>query len=521
MIHKWTEDALKVEARKAIEPNRWTHLFVTYDGSSKAEGINIYIDGKLQDVDRPNKKLENSIKTKAPFKIGQRKKGDPVERAGVQDVRLYARKLSEDEIIKLKEKPRLAWIASKTPDHRSEEEQKLLFDGYLSNYDSQYMDVAKAFANLEQEERDIKKRGTIAYVMNEKEQEPVAYVLYRGDYDKRRDKVSPGTPQFLPDLGEDVPRNRLSFAKWLVRSDHPLTARVAVNRMWQELFGDGIVRTAGDFGITGELPSNQALLDWLAVEFRESGWNVKHMYKLMVMSATYRQAAVATPEKLAKDPSNRLLAHGPRFRMDAEMIRDYALSASGLLSEKIGGPSVKPYQPENLWEVVGMPDSDTRHFKQDAGERLYRRSLYTFWKRMSPPPSLEVMNAPSREVCTVRRERTDTPLQALATLNDTQFVECARKLAERTLHEGGDSESERLDYMARRVLARPLRDEERKVVEDEFSSLKEHYKSASPEAEALIKVGASKSDPKLDSALLAAYTMVANQMLNLDEVLNK
>ncbi|HEV8543792.1 MAG TPA: DUF1549 domain-containing protein, partial [Verrucomicrobiae bacterium] len=399
IIHKWTEDALKVQAKTAIEPNRWTHLLVTYDGSSKAAGVNMYVDGKLQDLERPTDKLENSIKTRAPFKIGQRKKGDPVERAAVQDVRLYARKLTSDEIGKLYEKPRLAWIASKSADRRSEDEQKFLFDGYLNNYDSDYISVAKALAELEGEERDIKMRGTIAYVMNEKPSEPAAYVLFRGDYDKRRDKVSPGTPQFLPDFGEDVPRNRLGFARWLVRPDHPLTARVAVNRMWQELFGNGIVRTAGDFGITGELPSHQDLLDWLAVEFRESGWDIKHVYKLMVMSATYRQAPVITPERLAKDPDNRLLSRGPRFRMDAEMIRDYALDVSGLLSEKIGGPSVRPYQPENLWEVVGMPDSDTRHFKQDHSEKLYRRSLYTFWKRMSPPPALEVMNAPSREVC--------------------------------------------------------------------------------------------------------------------------
>src|SRR5580765_3923712 len=201
----------------------------------------------------------------------------------------------------------------------------------------------------------------------------------------------------LPAFSEDLPRNRLGFAKWLMEPDQPLTARVQVNRMWQELFGTGIVRTAGDFGVSGELPSNQELLDWLAVEFRESGWNMKHMYKLMVMSSAYRQGAIMTPEKLAKDPENRLVSRGPRFRMDAEMVRDYALASSGLLSPRIGGPSVKPYQPEGVWENVGMAESDTRIYKRDAGEKLYRRSLYTFWKRMAPPPSLEVMNAPPRE----------------------------------------------------------------------------------------------------------------------------
>ena len=231
----------------------------------------------------------------------------------------------------------------------------------------------------------------------------------------------------------DLPRNRLGFAHWLLRPEHPLTARVTVNRFWQEIFGTGIVRTSGDFGVTGELPSHPELLDWLAVEFRESGWDIKKFFKLLVTSAAYRQSAVATPEKLEKDPENRLLSRGPRFRMDAEMIRDYALAASGLLVQKIGGPSVKPYQPEGVWEAVAMIGSNTRDYRRDSGEKLYRRSMYTFWKRAAPPASMDIFNAPSRETCTVRRERTNTPLQALVTLNDPQFVEAARFLAQTTL----------------------------------------------------------------------------------------
>jgi hypothetical protein len=272
--------------------------------------------------------------------------------------------------------------------------------------------------------------------------------------------------------------------------------------------------------VTGELPSNQELLDWLAVEFRESGWNIKHMYKLVVMSSAYRQAATMTAEKLAKDPDNRLISRGPRFRMDAEMVRDYALAASGLLSARIGGPSVKTYQPDGVWENVGMAESDTRNYKRDAGEKLYRRSLYCFWKRMAPPPQLEVMNAPSRETCTVRRERTDTPLQALVTLNDVQFIEAARKLAEHSI-ENCQSESERLDYIAESVLARPLRDRERPILENSLADLKAHYEGAKSDAEALIKTGESKTDPKLEPVQLAAYTMVVNEILNLDEALNK
>ena len=259
----------------------------------------------------------------------------------------------------------------------------------------------------------------------------MAYVLFRGDYDKRRDKVLPETPAVLPPFPKDAPRNRLGFARWLLLPNHPLTARVTVNRFWQEVFGTGIVRTTGDFGVAGELPSHQELLDWLAVEFRESGWDVKKLFKLMVTSATYRQSAAATPEKVEKDPQNRLLCRGPRFRMDAEVVRDYALAASGLLVEKLGGPSVKPYQPPGVWEAIAMDVSNTRSYVRDTGENLYRRSLYTFWKRQAPPASMELFNAPNREACVVRRERTDTPLQALVTLNDEQFVEAARHLAQR------------------------------------------------------------------------------------------
>ena len=236
----------------------------------------------------------------------------------------------------------------------------------------------------------------------------------------------------FPPCRPSLPRNRLGLAQWLVRPEHPLTARVMVNRFWQEVFGTGLVRTAGDFGVTGELPSHPELLDWLAVDFRESGWDVKRLFRMMVESSTYRQSAATTTEKREKDPQNRLLSRGPRFRMDGEMIRDAALACGGLLVGTLGGPSVKPYQPEGVWEAVAMPESNTHFYKPDHGDRLYRRSLYTFWKRSAPPASLDVFNAPTRETCTIRRERTNTPLQALVTLNDPQFVEAARALAQQS-----------------------------------------------------------------------------------------
>jgi hypothetical protein len=273
--------------------------------------------------------------------------------------------------------------------------------------------------------------------------------------------------------------------------------------------------------VTGEAPSHPELLDWLAVEFRESGWDVKKFFKLLVTSAAYRQSAASTPEKREKDLHNRWLSRGPRFRMDAEMVRDYALASSGLLVRKIGGPSVKPYQPDGVWEAVAMIGSDTRDYKRDSGEKLYRRSMYTLWKRAAPPASMDTLNAPNRETCTVRRERTNTPLQALVTLNDPQFVEAARHLAEVTLKAGAEPTDDAIDRMARRLLARPFRPEELAVVRKSFDKLMAYYRDRPEDAKQLITFGDSKPDATLDVATLAAWTMLANQLLNLDEVLNK
>ena len=296
---------------------------------------------------------------------------------------------------------------------------------------------------------------------------------------------------------------------------------MTVNRFWQEVFGNGLVRTSGDFGTTGEPPSHPELLDWLAVEFREQGWDMKKFFKLILTSATYRQAAIATKEKLEADPSNKWLSRGPRFRMDAEMVRDYALAASGLLVRQIGGPSVRPYQPEGVWEAVAMPGSDTRSYKRDSGEKLYRRSMYTLWKRAAPPASMEIMNAPNRETCAVRRERTNTPLQALVTMNDTQFVEADRVLAERILNGELKDDTARFQRLGLIVLGREFMSAELKILSGSLASLISEFKAKPGEAKKLIAVGEAKVDAKLDAVTLAAWTMLTNQVLNLDEALNK
>jgi hypothetical protein len=454
--------------------------------------------------------------------LGQRSPdGAPLDGFGIQDVRIYDRVLAPEEVQSLAENSRAAYLLGKSAERRKAGENDEVYESWLKNFDKEYQDAMDANAKHEKIASEIQARGTEALVMAERTNSAVAYVLFRGDYDQRRDKVTPATPAALPPMPADYPSNRLGFAKWLVRRENPLTARVTVNRFWEEVFGTGIVKTAGDFGVTGELPSNQALLDWLAVDFRESGWDMKRFFKQVVMSATYRQSVATPPELMAKDPDNRLLARGPRFRMDAEMIRDYALAASGLLVQKIGGPSVRPYQPDGVWEAVAMDVSNTRYYKRDEGENLYRRSLYTFWKRAAPPASMDIFNAPSRETCTVRRERSNTPLQALVTMNDTQFIEAARNLAQLALRQGGTQEQDRFDFMAKRLLSRSLRPSERKTTQTALKAFLAHYQAEPKAAKALISVGASKADETLEQPTFAAYTMIANALMNLDEVLNK
>jgi hypothetical protein len=349
---------------------------------------------------------------------------------------------------------------------------------------------------------------------------PSAQVLTRGNYDQPGETVGADVPGALPPLPAGEPHDRLGLAHWLLTAEQPLTARVTANRFWSEVFGVGIVRTAHDFGSTGEAPSHPELLDWLAVEFRESGWDVRALLRLMVTSATYRQSAVVTPDKLTTDPENRLLSRGPRFRMDAELVRDLALSVSGLLVQQVGGPSVKPYQPDGLWEAVATVESDTREYVQDSGPSLYRRSLYTFWKRQSPPPSLQIFDAPTRELSVVQRERTNTPLQALVTLNDVQFVEAARQLASLALAAAPET-PDRLDFMAARVLSRPLAAAETTLLTSTLSSLVAEYEAAPDRAAALLAVGESPVMAGLSPSELAAWTLVASTILNLDEALNQ
>ncbi len=519
IINSWPAAGLKVVSRAQVPANQWVHVAVTYDGSQKAAGIKIYYNGKPQQTNVENDKLKGPIRTEVPFKIGQRSDGDQFT-GSLQDLRIYERTLTPADVDALAGQSQYETILAKPNKDRTAKEKQLLYNYWLESFDADYQKSSQQLAGYEREQNDIQARGTVAHVMQEQDQEAMAYVLFRGEYDKRGDEVSPGTPAVLPAFPKDAPKNRLGFAKWLLLPEHPLTARVTVNRYWQEVFGTGIVKTAGDFGVMGQSPSHPELLDWLAVEFRETGWDVKKFFKLMVTSATYRQSAATTAQKLELDRDNRLLSRGPRFRMDAEMVRDYALAASGLLVPKIGGPSVKPYQPPGVWEAIAMNVSNTRSYEPGTGDELYRRSLYTFWKRMAPPASMDIFNAPNREYCVVSRERTDTPLQALVTLNDVQFVEAAKHLAQKSLKEG-TTFSDHLNFMGLRLLCRPFDAKETPIIERSLDKLLAYYKAHPGEAGQLLEVGESPADKSLEPATLAAWTMLTNELMNLDEVLNK
>jgi mono/diheme cytochrome c family protein len=382
--------------------------------------------------------------------------------------------------------------------------------------------LVKQLAEIDKERAAIEKQMPATMVWKERAGVKPAYILKRGEYHQRGEQVERATPAFLPPMPADAPRNRLGFAEWLVQPNHPLTARVQVNRLWQQVFGTGLVKTTEDFGSQGEPPSHPDLLDWLAVRFVEDGWDMKAMMKRLVTSATYRQSSKVTKDRLAKDAANRYLSRGPRFRLDAEVLRDQALAVSGLLVEKMGGPSVKPPQPAGLWEAVGYVTSNTAKFVADVGhEKVHRRSLYTFWKRTAPPPQMSTLDAPSRESCMVRRERTNTPLQALLLLNEPQYVEAARALAERAMKEGGAKPEERVAFLFKRVTGRTPDAAETAIVLEAYQAHLAEYQKDVDKAKKLIAVGETKPDGSLNPSELAAWTMIGNLLLNLDEVLNK
>jgi mono/diheme cytochrome c family protein len=512
IIHAWPDDAIKVRATVPFPANAWHHAFATYDGSGKAAGVQLYIDGKAVATEVASDNLVESIVSKSPLLVGSRDGADAFDGA-VADARVYGRALSAADVAAIANGPAVDRVLAIPAKDRTPEQAKRLVgmsgatDPALAAAQSALARDKRALAKL-----DITIPDTM--VMEELPQPRDTFVLIRGEYDKHGDKVQPGTPAVLPPLPKDAPPNRLGLARWIVDPANPLTARVQANRLWEKFFGVGIVKTSENLGVQTDWPSNPELLDWLATEMVRLHWDLKGFQRELVLSAAYRQASAVTPELLERDPDNRLLARGPRFRLAAETIRDQALAVSGLLVDQVGGPSVRPYEPANLW--AGNLYGNLKKYVVSTGDDLYRRSLYTFVKRTAAPPNLAMFDQPTREYCVIRRSRTDTPLQALDLMDDPTYVECARVLAEHAM-----ATPDPIATMFKRATCRPPTADELRILTDGYQHELARFKAEPTAAAKLIAIGASKADPKTDVPTLAAYTTTASVILNLDEMVTK
>ncbi len=518
LVHRWNRNAIEVATQNAVPSGRWVHLTVTYDGSGGAAGVTVYADGVPQAVTIAQDNLTGSIRNAEPIRLGRRQASDSYS-GMIDDVRLYDRALSADEVGDLATTQFLRGVVGRSEEARTTVQSEQLRAWFVEHVaPDELAETSRRLDDLRTRVRRLQAAMPTTMVMQEAAEPREAFVLVRGQYDVHGDAVDSGVPPVLqPELPPD--QNRLALAQWLVDPAHPLTARVTVNRLWQQLFGAGIVRTADDFGTQGEWPTHPELLDWLAVELIESGWDLQHILKLIVTSATYRQSSECPPALWERDRENRLLARGPRFRMDGETLRDNALAISGLLVDQIGGPSVKPYQPAGLWEDVSY-DSD-KSYAAATGAALFRRSLYTFWRRQSPPPNLLVFDAPTRETCVVQRSRTNTPLQALVLMNDPTFIEASRKLAERMLLESGDTAEDKVTFAFRAATARRPDADETAILIEQFKVQAQTFSQNPGDALRLLSVGESARNESLNPAELAAWTTVASMILCLDETVTR
>ncbi len=560
LINAWPENALKVSTKVAIPRIQWVHVAATYDGSGKAGGIRFYLNGKALEVKIDNDKLSGSIRTASPFNFGRRG-GDeagaaPLRGVGFLDLRLYKNALQAEAVAQLPILDPIAEVLAGKPDYLGHdaksdkawtpfekdmarkacfaEDEKVKAVKTDIAQAQQEMDTLTAKvsvvhyqgANNPGEGKKVSdsllqmydgKLGVGTLVCQEKNSPAFAHILGRGDYGSRLERVYATTPGFLPPPPPGAPANRLGLAQWLTMPENPLTARVAVNRIWVELFGTGLVETAEDFGIVGDRPSHPELLDWLAVDFRQNGWQWKRVYRQLVMSMTYRQSAKINPVKLEKDPHNRLLSHAPRFRLDAEALRDAALQAAGLLNqEKIGGPSFLGYQPDGVWE--NSYPSDTHEYHRHTGPMANRRSVYQLVKRTAVHPELDIFDGTDRLAACARRNRTNTPLAALAMMNNVTFLEAARVLAQHALEASPDAR-ERLDFIARRSFGRKLTSGESSAYLSRLATIKTQLDPSS--SKQLLKQGDSPVPASLNPDELAAWMALTSIFLNTDEFMNK
>jgi hypothetical protein len=516
-VRFWPGNAMAVRTRSVVPAREWVHVVVSYDGSGKAAGEKIYLNGRLAETEVVRDHLYKNTEAggvgltyfdgQTGPSFGARFRSTGLKDCMLDELRVFQRSLSAIEVAQLHDGRSMAEALGR-------KDEVALLPYYCSAVDPE---VARAREELQQARERLFATQTQVFeimTMQELQAPRPAYVLARGAYDAPKTRpVGRQTPEPLSRFPADAPRNRLGLARWLTSPRHPLTARVATNRFWQLFFGRGLVATTENFGTQGALPTHPELLDWLARDFIDSGWNVKALCKKIVLSATYRQSSAVPPQERQRDPDNILLARGPSRRLSAEMLRDAALAAGGLLVEKVGGPPAKPYQPPGLWREQ---NSFLPVYEADKGEGLYRRSLYTFWRRTSPPPDMTIFDAPSREVCTVRRQSTTTPLQPLVLLNDPQFVEAARGLGERMLRLGRATVAERIAFAFRAAATRRPSEPELQLLVKLFEGQRQNFRQNPGSAGKYLHVGQRPPARDLDPVELAAAAVTANAILNLD-----
>ncbi|MEO5822887.1 MAG: DUF1553 domain-containing protein [Vicinamibacteraceae bacterium] len=518
-----------VTTAPVVKPGSWQHVTLTWDGSSRAAGIGLFVDGVRPPVHVLIDHLQRSIlhdRIKknwgggdTPMRFGRR--GDErLDGVSIDDLQVFDRQLSRLEVQALAgASDPLGAILATPAGARSAAQSAAMREHYVLHVDPAAASTRRTLTVTRGEENELLTSRVEVMAMRDRAEPRKTFVLARGAYDAPTDPVTAGTPEAIGALPKDLPANRLGLARWLTSPGHPLTSRVVVNRTWAQLLGRGLVATPADFGSQGRLPSHPALLDWLATDFVASKWNLKALQKRIVLSATYRQSSIADPAARERDPVNEWLSRGPSYRLSAEQVRDGALAAGGLLVREIGGPSVYPYQPAGLWEALATRNATS--YQVGKGDDLYRRSLYTVWKRSSPPPSAISFDAAERLFCTVSRQRTSTPLQALVLLNDPQFVEAARALAARMIRAGGTDAGARITQGFRALTGRVPASEERAALESLYRDELARFRRERGAAAALLAVGASKPPPGIDAAELAAATIVASAVMNLDDAVMK
>jgi len=513
---RWLDDAIIFQVRDPLPVGQWSHLALLHDGSQLARGFQLYVNGELQELDVLLDLFTGTFNTAPTLKFGSGH--DEAYLDGLLDeTRFYTRTLKPEEVRILATSESIQQIAEIPQADRTPGQQNKLYHLFMDRYVGEPIkSLFQRRGKLEEELTAELQRVPTVMVMQENPQRRPTFMLERGQYDKPGEEVAAGIPASLAGGRDRQVRTRLELARWLVDGTNPLTARVIVNRFWHKHFGRGLVRTLEDFGSQGELPTHPQLLDWLASQFVGCGWDVKTMRRLIVTSATYQQSSAINDQHLAADPGNLLLARAPRLRLQAEIVRDQALASGGLLVSSIGGPSVKPYQPEGLWKEIA-----SQVYVRDNAEKLYRRSVYTFWKRTVPPPIMMTFDASSRETCVLSRSRTNTPLQALALLNDVTFVEAARALASQMMSRGVSGPRDRLDWGFRQLTARRATARELGILEKSFERALARYQADEESAGKLVGFGEMEVPVGIDRVRLAAYTSVANLMMNLDEVINR